>query len=154
MSKKSLKLADLKLEDVIQGGNKNIEAIADANRAIIDGYTDLAKRQYDMLKDFIDEVKGLGGDRDELKAQLKEMMDLAKDDVAALQKMAKKTNSQAQKILKKRTEANLKAWKDLLDDARSKVAKKEAVAEAPKAASKPAKKKAAKKKAAKKKTAK
>jgi len=68
--------------------------------------------------------------------------------------MAKKTNSQAQKILKKRTEANVKAWKDLLDDARSKITKKEAVAEAPKAASKPAKKKAAKKKAAKKKTAK
>ena len=147
MAKKSLKLSELKLEDLIQGGNKNIKAIADANRAIIDGYTDLAKRQYDMLKDFFDEVKGLGGDRNELKAQLKEMLDLAKEDVSALQKMANKTNSQAQKILKKRTEANIKAWKDLIEDARSKLVKGGKEEEAPK----PAKKKAAKKKAAKKK---
>ena len=147
MAKKSLKLSELKLDDLIKGGNKNIEAIADANRAIIDGYTDLAKRQYDMLKDFIDEVKGLGGDRNDLKAQLKEMLELAKEDVSALQKMANKTNSQAQKILKKRTEANVKAWKELMEDARSKLKGEKEEEEAPK----PAKKKAAKKKAAKKK---
>jgi hypothetical protein len=154
MSKKSLKLADLKLENVIEGGNKNIEAIANANRAIIDGYTDLAKRQYDMLKDFIDEIKGMAGEKGQLKDQLKEVLDLAKDDVVALQKMANKTNAQAQKILKKRTEANVKAWKDLLDDARAKIMKEdqeEAPKSAAKPAAKPAKKKAAKKKAAKKK---
>ena len=47
-----------------------------------------------------------------------------------------KTNAQAQQIIKKRTDANVKAWKKLIADARKTVSKKSPVA----------KKKAAKKK--------
>lgn len=139
-----IKIGSFKIDDVLKGANKNMEAIADANRAIIDGYTDIAKRQYEMLKDLLNELRKVGGDRDEIGKELRKLVDQAKKDLQALQKMASKTNSQAQRIVKKRTDANMKAWKKLIEEARKSVSKK---APAKKAA--PAKRKApAKKKAA------
>lgn len=150
MAKKSqMTLADLKLEDVLKGSNKNIEAIAEANRAIFDGYTELAKRQYEMLKEFIEELKEIGADEGDLTSKLKQVMETAKDDVLVLQKLANKTNAQAQKIIKKRTDANLNVFRDLMSDAKAKVFKRGKKEEA-----KPVKKKATKKKAAKKKASK
>jgi colicin import membrane protein len=131
-----IKIGDVKLEAVLKGNSKNMDAIAAANKAIIEGYTDVAKRQYEMLKDLLDEVKGIAGSKDTTK-ELKKLVDHAKKDVQTLQKMAKKTNSDAQKIIKKRTDATVKAWKKVIDDTKKKVTKKA-----------PAKKKAAAKKKA------
>lgn len=141
-----LKIGNMSLDDVRQGGSKSIEAISDANRAIIDGYTDLAKQELEMLKALLDELKKVGDDKSDVVKELKRILDLAKKDVQALQKMAKKTNAEAKQIIKKRTDANTKAWKKLVADAKKSVAKKE-----PKKAA--VKKKAAKKQAVKKKAA-
>lgn len=139
-----VKIGSFNIDDVLEGTNRNMEAIADANRAIIDGYTDIAKRQYEMLKDLLDELRKLGGDRSDVTKDLKKVVEQARKDLQVLQKMASKTNQQAQRIVKKRTDANIKAWKKLVQDAKKKVSKKAA----------PAKKKAtAKKKAAVKKKA-
>jgi hypothetical protein len=141
-----IKLGDLSLEDVLDGGSKNLEAIATANRAMIEGYTDVAKRQYEMLKDLLKEARKVGGDRSEIVQELKGLVSLAKKDVQVLQKMATKVNKEAQQIIKKRTDANIKAWKKVIEDAKNVVSK------APPAKKKAAKKKvAAKKKAARKK---
>ena len=59
----NLKIGNYSLDDVLEGTSKNMEAVADANRAIIDGYTDIAKRQYEMLKDLLDELRKVAGDR-------------------------------------------------------------------------------------------
>ncbi len=150
-----IKIGSFKIDDVLAGTNKNMEAIAEANRAIIDGYTDIAKRQYEMLKDLLDELKKVGGDRSDVGKELRKLVDQAKKDLSALQKMASKTNSQAQRIVKKRTDANIKAWKKLVADAK-KAVKKKAPAEKKAAAKKkatPKKKAAAKRKAAPKKKA-
>lgn len=142
-----IKIGSLSLDDVLDGGSKNLEAIASANRAMIDGYTDVAKRQYDMLKDLLSEARKVGGDKSEVVKELKSLVALAKKDVQVLQKMASKVNKDAQQIIKKRTDANIKAWKKLIADAKNSVSK------APPAAKKAAKKTVAKKKAARKKVA-
>ncbi len=118
-----IKFGSLSIEDVVQGSTKNLEAIADANRAIIDGYTDLAKRQYEMLKEFIEQIKELAGDDAELSDKFKAILDTAKKDVQDLQKIASGTNSQAQDILKKRTRANLDAWKKVIEEAKTRFSK-------------------------------
>ncbi len=165
-----VRIGSFSLDDVLAGANKNMEAIAEANRAIIDGYTDIAKRQYEMLKDLLDELRKVSGDRSEVVRELKRVVEHARKDLTGLQKMATRTNQQAQKIVKRRADANIKAWKKLLDDAKKAAGKapakrkkaaakvkatakrKAAVAKAKTAAKKkaPAKKKkaAAKKKAA------
>lgn len=145
-----VKIGNLSLEDVLGGANKNMEAIADANRAIIDGYTDIAKRQYEMLKDLLAELRKVSGDRSDVVKELKKVVDHARKDLNGLQKMASKTNSQAQSIVKKRAEANVKAWKKLLADARKSAGKKAPAAKKAVASKKsaPKKKAAAKKKAA------
>jgi adenylate kinase len=143
-----IKIGDLSLEDVLEGGSKNLEAIASANRAMIEGYTDLAKRQYEMLKELLKEARKVGGERSEVVDELKGLVSTAKKDVQVLQKMATKVNKEAQQIIKKRTDANIKAWKKVIEDA------KNAVSKAPPAKKKAAKKKVvAKKKAARKKVA-
>ena len=137
------KIGSLSLDDMMQGSTKNLEAIANANRAILEGYTDLAKRQLEMLKEFLDELKELAGDDEtELTDKLKSIVDIAKEDLQDLQKIATKTNTKAQEILKKRTNANVDAWKKAIDEARAKIRKE-----------KPAPKKAARKAAPKKKAA-
>jgi len=138
-----IKIGSYSLDKVLEGSSKNMEAIADANRAIIDGYTDLAKRQYEMLKDLLDDLRKVAGDRDDVVKELKKVVEQARKDAQALQKMASKTNSQAQRIVKKRTDANVKAWKKLIADARKSVNKKR-----PAAKKATAKKKAAPKKKA------
>ena len=144
-----IKIGSLKLDDVLEGTSKNMEAIADVNRAIIDGYTDVAKRQYEMLKELLNELKKVGDERSDVVKQLKRVVEQAKKDVQALQKMASKTNSQAQRIVKKRTDANVKAWKKLVADAKKSVGKKAGSAEpAAKKKAAPKKKAAAKKKSA------
>jgi hypothetical protein len=141
-----IKFGDLSLEDVLSGGSKNLEAIASANRAMIEGYTDVAKRQYEMLKELLKEARKVGGNRSEVVEELKSLVSMAKKDVQVLQKMATKVNKDAQQIIKKRTDANIKAWKKVIEDA------KKAVSKAPPAKKKAAAKKAvAKKKAARKK---
>jgi ABC-type transporter Mla subunit MlaD len=152
-----VKIGSYKLDDVLEGTSKNVQAIADANRAIVDGYIDIAKRQYDMLKDLLDDLRKVSGDRSDIVKELRKVVEQARKDVQVLQKMASKTNAAAQKIVKKRSEANLKAWKKLVADARKALsgkgtpAKKKAVAKKKTAAKKKAatkKKPAAKKKAA------
>ena len=138
-----IKIGKYSLDDVLEGSSRNMEAVADANRAIIDGYTDIAKRQYEMLKDLLDELRKVAGDRDDVVKDLKRVVEQARKDAQTLQKMASKTNSQAQRIVKKRTDANVKAWKKLVAEARKKVSGKRA---APKKAA--ARKKAAPKKKA------
>ena len=119
-----IKIGNYSLESVLEGSSRNMDAVAEANRAIIDGYTDIAKRQYDMLKDLLDELRKVAGDRDDVVRQLKKVVEQARKDVQALQKMASKTNSQAQRIVKKRTDANVKAWKKLIANARKSLSKK------------------------------
>jgi hypothetical protein len=139
-----VRIGSLTLDDVLAGANKNMEAIADANRVIIDGYTDIAKRQYEMLKDLLDELKKVSGERSQIVKDLKRVVDHARKDLNGLQKMASKTNGQVQKIVKRRAEENLKAWKKLVAEAK-KAARKQAPA-ASKAAAR--KKSVVKKKAA------
>ncbi len=119
-----IKIGNFSLDDVFQGTSKNMEAIADANRAIIDGYTDIAKRQYEMLKDLLDELRKVAGDRDDVVKEFKRVVEQARKDVQTLQKMASKANNQAQRIVKKRTDANVKAWKKLMADAKKSVSRK------------------------------
>lgn len=145
----ALKIGNFSLDDVLKSTSKNVDALADANRAIIDGYTDIAKRQYEMLKELLRELTKVRGDRDVVVKDLKRLSEHAKRDVQALQKMAKKANSKAQQIVKKRAEANIKAWKKLVDEARKSVGGKAPAAKK----SAPKKKVAAKKKAAPKKKA-
>jgi iron-sulfur cluster repair protein YtfE (RIC family) len=115
------------LDDVLEGSSKNMEAIAQANRAIIDGYTDIARRQYEMLKDLLDQLRKVSGDRDAVVKDLKRVVEHARKDLHALQKMASKTNSQVQRIVKRRTDANIKAWKKLIAEAREAVGGGDAV---------------------------
>jgi hypothetical protein len=149
-----IKIGNLSLDDVLEGGSKNLDALAAANRAMLDGYVDLAKRQYEMLKDLFEEARKLGGAKSDVAKELKGLLDLAKKDVQTLQKMASKTNSEAQKILKKRTDANIKAWKKLVADAKRAVSKAEPAAKKAVAKKAPAKKAVAKKVVAKKKAVK
>lgn len=129
-----VRIGSFSLDDMLAGANKNMEAIADANRAIIDGYTDIAKRQYEMLKDLLDELRKVSGDRSDVVKELKRVVEHARKDLTGLQKMASRTNQQAQKIVKRRADANIKAWKKLLDDAKK--AAKKAPAKRKKAAAK------------------
>lgn len=143
-----VKFGNFKLDDVLEGTNKNLQAIADANRAIVDGYVDIAKRQFDMLRDLLDDLKKVGAERSSVAKELRKVVEQARRDVKALQKMASKTNAAAQKIVKRRSDANLKAWKKLVAEARAALGGK--VATPGKASPKKA---AAKRPAAKKKTA-
>ena len=78
------KIGDVKLEAVLKGNSKNMDAIAAANKAIIEGYTEVAKRQYEMLKDLLEEVKDIAGSKDTTK-ELKKLVDHAKKDVQTLE---------------------------------------------------------------------
>ena len=118
-----IKIGNYDLDDVLEGTSKNVEAIADANRAIIDGYIDIAKRQYEMLKDLLEELRKIAEERSDVVKELKRVVDHAGKDLQTLQKMASKTNTQAQQIVKKRTTANIKAWKKLVADVRKSLGK-------------------------------
>jgi hypothetical protein len=157
-----IKIGSYSWDDVLKSTSKNMDAVAEANRAIIDGYTDIAKRQYQMLRDLLDELRKVAGDRDTVVKELKRVVERARKDVQTLQKMASRTNNRAQRIVQKRADANLKAWKKLVADAKKAVtgkqpaAKKKASSKKKAAAKKqaaPKKKAAAKKKAATKKKA-
>lgn len=145
-----IKIGNYTWDDVLKSTGKNLEAVADANRAIIDGYSDIARRQYEMLKGLLRELRKVRGDRDEVVRELKRVIERARKDVKALQKMASSTNSKAQRIVKRRAEANLKAWKLLVAEARKSVSGTAAAVAQPVAAMKaaPKRKAAAKKKKA------
>jgi colicin import membrane protein len=143
-----IKIGNYSWDDVLKSTSKNMEAVAEANRAIIDGYSDIAKRQYEMLKGLLHEVRKVRGDRDAVVKELKRVIERAKRDVQALQQMASRTNSKAQRIVKKRADANLKAWKLLVAEARKAVSENLSTIEKSVTGKKsPAKKTPAKKKA-------
>ena len=137
-------------DDLLKSTSKNMDAVADANRAIIDGYTDIARRQFAMLKELLRELRKVRGDRDAVVKELKRVIKRAKGDVQALQKLASRTNSKAQRIVKKRAEANLKAWQNMVAEARKSVSEKLPAMKKPAAGktSAPKKKAAPKRKAA------
>jgi colicin import membrane protein len=142
-------------DDILKGTSKNMEAVAAANRAILDGYADIARRQYGLLKGILRELRKVRGDRDEVVKELKRVVERIRKDVQTLQNMARKTNSKAQRIVSKRAEANIETWKRLVAEAKKSVGAKlpgmEVAAAVKKAA--PKKKPAASKKAAPKKKA-
>lgn len=133
-----VRIGNFKLDDVLEGTSKNVQAIADANRAIVDGYIEIAKRQFEMLKDLLEDLKKVGGERSDMVKELKKVVEQARKDVQVLQKMASKTNSAAQRIVKKRSEANLKVWKKLVADAKKSLGDKGATAKKPAAKKKAA----------------
>jgi colicin import membrane protein len=139
-----IKIGKYSWDDVLKSTSKNMDALADANRAIIQGYTDIARRQYEMLKNLLRELRKVAGDRDEVVKELKRVIARARKDVQSLQRIATKTNSKAQRIVKKRAEANISAWKMLVAEARKSVGGKLPSMEMPA----PVKKSAPKKKAA------
>ncbi len=116
-----IKIGKYSWDDVLKSTSKNMDAVAEANRAILDGYTDIARRQYKMLKGILSELRKVRGDRDAVVKELKRVIERARKDVKALQKMAISTNSKAQRIVKRRAEANLKAFKELVAAARKSV---------------------------------
>ena len=101
-----------------------MDAIAGANRAVIDGYTEIAKHHYEQLKDLLLQLRSVRGDRDVVVKELRGLIARAKKDIHKLQKAAKRTNSTAQKIVKKRADENIKAWKKLAAEVKDSVAKK------------------------------
>jgi len=116
-----IKIGNYSWDDVLKSTSKNMDAVAQANRAIIDGYTDIARRQFEMLKGILRELRKVRGDRDLVVKELKRVIERAKKDVQALQRMASRTNSKAQRIVKTRAEANIKAWKRLVAEAKESV---------------------------------
>jgi colicin import membrane protein len=149
-----IKIGNYSWDDVLKSTSKNMEAVAEANRAIMDGYSDIAKRQYEMLKGLLRELRKVRGDRDAVVKELKRVIERAKKDVQTLQKIASRTNSKAQRIVKKRAEANLKAWKLLVAEARESVSGNlSAISDSVTGKKAPAKKAPVKKKAAAKKKA-
>lgn len=144
-----VKFGSFKLDDIFDGTSKNLQAVADANRKIIDGYIDIARRQFDMLKGLLEDLRKVGGGGSDTVKELKKVVEQARKDVQVLQKMASKTNAAAQKIVKKRSDANLKAWKKLVADAKKSLGQKSDAVKKPAAKKKAtAKKKAAPKKKA------
>ena len=137
-------------DDVLASSHKNVEAIAAANRAVIDGYTDIARRQYQMLRDLLRQLRKVRGDRDEVVKELKKLLERARKDLQILQKEATRTNAKVQGIVKRRAEANLKAWKKMAAEVRASIGGKRPAAAKPQAKKKAAarKKPAARKKAA------
>jgi colicin import membrane protein len=150
-----IKIGKYSWDDVLKSTSKNMDALADANRAIIQGYTDIARRQYEMLKNLLRELRKVTGDRDVVVKELKRVIERARKDVQSLQSMARKTNSKAQRIVTKRAEANIEAWKRLVAEARKSVGGKLPGMEMPASVKKAAPKKKAvtKRKAAPKKKA-
>lgn len=116
-----IKIGNYSWDDVLSSTSKNMDALAQANRAIIEGYTDIARRQYKMLKEILRELRKVRGDRDEVVKELKRVIARAKKDAQSLQKIASRTNSKAQRIVKRRAEANIKAWKTLVAEAKKSV---------------------------------
>ncbi len=88
-----VKIGDVKMEAIFEGSSKNMQAIADANKAIIGGYTDVAKLQYEMLKELLKEAIAIGGRKSDTAKQLKQLVKHARKDLQDLLKMAKKTNA-------------------------------------------------------------
>jgi hypothetical protein len=113
-----IKIGNYSWDDVLKSTSKNMDAFAEANRTIFEGYTDIAKRQYAMLKGLLRELRKVRGDRDAVVKELKRVIERAKKDMQALQKIAKRTNSKAQRIVQKRAAANLEAWRLLVSEAR------------------------------------
>lgn len=107
-------IGDLKLEAVLEGGSKNMQAIVAANKAITEGYADVAKRQYEILRELLEEAITISGRKSKKAKELKQLVKYARKDLQGLLKMARKANAEAQKIISKRTDANIKAWKKLI----------------------------------------
>jgi hypothetical protein len=119
-----IKIGNYSWDDVLQSTHRNMNAFAEANRTIIEGYTDIAKRQFAMLKGLLRELRKVRGDRDAVVKELKRVIERARKDAQTLQKIAKRTNSKAQRIVQKRAAANLEAWKLLVTEARKAVSGK------------------------------
>lgn len=130
-------------DDVLKSTSKNMEAVAAANRAILDGYSDIARRQYELLRGILRELRKVRGDRDAVVKELKRVIARVRKDVQALQNMARRTNSKAQRIVTKRAEANIEAWKRLVAEAKKSVGGKLHAMEMPAAIKKAAPKKKA-----------
>jgi hypothetical protein len=150
-----IKIGKYSWDDVLESTSMNMDALAEANRTIIQGYADIARRQYGMLKNLLRELRKVTGDRDEVVKELKRVVERARKDVKSLQTIATRTNSKAQRIVKKRAQANITAWKTLVAEARKSVGGRLPAIEMPTAAKKsaPKKKPAPKRKAVQKKKA-
>lgn len=112
------KIGNYSWDDVLKSTSKNMDAFAEANRTLVEGYTEVAKRQYAMLKSLLRELRKVRGDRDAVVKELKRVIEHARKDMQTLQKIARTTNNKAQRIVQKRAAANLEAWKLLVSEAR------------------------------------
>ena len=69
-----IKIGNYSWDDVLKSTGKNMDAVAEANRAIIDGYSDIAKRQYEMLSGLLAELRKVRGDRYAVVKELKKVI--------------------------------------------------------------------------------
>ena len=108
-------LPGVDMEQLVEQGRKNIEAVQQANQAVIDGWQAIAEKQADVFRETMDGLQkamneGLSGSTSEGQAELaREGFETALDNVRQLAEIATDSQTKAFEIMRERIEANMQA---------------------------------------------
>jgi phasin family protein len=106
------------MEQLVEQGRKNIEAVQAANQAVIDGWQAIAEKQADVFRETMDSLQkamneGLSGstsESGERQAELaREGFETALENVRQLAEIATDSQTKAFEIMRERIEANMQA---------------------------------------------
>ncbi len=111
-------LPGVDMEQLAKHGRKNIEAVQQANQAVIDGWQTIAEKQAEMFRETMEGLQktmteGLSGSTSESgdhQAELaREGFETALENVRQLAEIAADSQSKAFEIMRERFEANMQA---------------------------------------------
>ena len=111
-----VQLPGVDLEQLVEHGRKNIEAVQQANQAVIDGWQAIAEKQADVFREAMESLQkamteGLSGSTSESgkrQAELaREGFETALENVRQLAEIAADSQSKAVEIMRERFEANM-----------------------------------------------
>ena len=109
-------LPGVDMEQLVEQGRKNIEAVQQANQAVIDGWQAIAEKQADVFRETMDSLQkamneGLSGstsESGERQAELaREGFETALENVRQLAEIATDSQTKAFEIMRERFEANM-----------------------------------------------
>ena len=114
-------LPGVDMEQLVEQGRKNIEAVQQANQAVIDGWQAIAEKQADVFRETMDGLQkamneGLSGSTSESGERQAELaragFETALDNVRQLAEIAADSQSKAFEIMRQRFEANMQTMSD------------------------------------------
>lgn len=115
-----MKIPGLDFERLMQEGQKNIEALQQANRAVAEGWQALAQKQMEIFRESMQrwqEAGSQGSPGDNIEQQARESFEQALANMRELAEIAAESQSKAFEVMRQRFEESMQNARGKGDDA-------------------------------------